>query len=33
MSDLATIQRTLWRLLTAPSGVRAALAEEGDPQA
>lgn len=32
-SDLATTQRRLWRLLTAPSGVRAALEEAGDPQA
>ena len=28
--DLARTQRRLWRLLTAPEGVRAALAEEGD---
>jgi hypothetical protein len=31
MHDLATTQRRIWRWLTAPSGVRAALAEEGDP--
>jgi hypothetical protein len=31
-SDLANTQRRLWRLLTAPSGVRAALAEAGDPK-
>jgi hypothetical protein len=32
MTDLAATQRRLWRLLTAPEGVRAALAEAGDPQ-
>lgn len=32
MSDLAATQQRLWRLLTAPSGVRAALAEAGDPE-
>jgi len=32
MSELAETQRRLWRLLTAPSGVRAALAEAGDPE-
>ncbi len=32
MGDLAATQRRLWRLLTAPSGVRAALAVEGDPE-
>ena len=32
MNDLATTQRRLWRLLAAPSGVRAALAEAGDPE-
>jgi len=31
MSDLGTTQRRIWRWLTAPSGVRTALAEEGDP--
>jgi hypothetical protein len=31
MHDLDTTQRRIWRWLTAPSGVRAALAEEGDP--
>jgi hypothetical protein len=31
MNDLANTQRRLWQLLTAPSGVRVALAEEGDP--
>jgi hypothetical protein len=30
MSDLATTQRRLWRLLTAPSGVAAALADTSD---
>lgn len=30
MSGLATLQRRLWRLLTAPDGVHAALAEAGD---
>lgn len=32
MSDLAATQRRLARLLAAPSGVRAALAERGDPE-
>jgi hypothetical protein len=31
MHDLGSTQRRIWRWLTAPSGVRAALAEEGDP--
>jgi hypothetical protein len=31
MNDLGTTQRRIWRWLTAPSGVRTALAEEGDP--
>ncbi|HKJ24597.1 MAG TPA: DNA-binding domain-containing protein [Myxococcota bacterium] len=32
MSDLATTQRRLWRLLTAPDGVAAALADAGDAE-
>jgi hypothetical protein len=32
MSELATTQRRLWRLLTAPSGVGSALAETGDAE-
>ena len=30
MSELGATQRRIWRLLTAPEGVRAALADEGD---
>ena len=33
ISDLAATQRQLWRLITAPDGVRAALSEQGVPQA
>jgi hypothetical protein len=33
MHALADTQRRLWRLVTAPEGVRAALAEAGDPAA
>lgn len=32
MSELATTQRRLWQLLTAPSGVAAALADAGDAE-
>lgn len=32
MDELARTQRRIWRLLTAPDGVRAALAEAGDPE-